>query len=69
MDATPDTIGQNRKPLNVNTWADKCVAADERFVYCGVPDSLETGTGFAPQLADYVRDDLFKIDTSKTSCQ
>ncbi|PLX29100.1 hypothetical protein C0581_00010 [Candidatus Parcubacteria bacterium] len=63
VDSTPDTVGQNRKPLSVNTWADKCTMTSERFVYCGVPDTLETGAGFAPQLADNTRDDLFKIDT------
>lgn len=63
VDSTPDTVGQNRKPLSVNTWADKCTMTNERFVYCGVPDTLETGAGFAPQLADNTRDDIFKIDT------
>ena len=62
VDSTPDTVGQNRKPLSVNTWADKCTMTNERFVYCGVPDTLETGAGFAPQLADNTRDDIFKID-------
>ena len=62
-DATPDTVGENRRPLGVNTWANKCTMADDRYAYCGVPDSLETGAGFAPQMADNVPDKLFKIDT------
>jgi Tol biopolymer transport system component len=58
-----DNIGSARRLLNVNTWANKCVFADDRFVYCGVPRTLPTGAGFAPQIADNTPDDLFKIDT------
>src|SRR3989339_891745 len=61
-DATPDTMGNNRKPLGVNTWASKCAMADERFVYCGVPTSLETGAGFNPELSNIISDDIYKID-------
>ncbi|MBI5728574.1 MAG: WD40 repeat domain-containing protein [Candidatus Magasanikbacteria bacterium] len=60
--AEPDTLGTGRKLLNVNTWADKCAFADERFVYCGVPEKLRTGAGFAPQTADQTPDRLYKID-------
>lgn len=62
VDATPDTMGNNRKPLGVNTWASKCTMADNRFVYCGVPTSMETGTGFTPEISDVVSDDIYKID-------
>lgn len=63
MAATPDTAGENRKPLGVNTWASKCAMVDERIVYCGVPNTLEAGAGFAPQIADGTPDELYKIDT------
>ncbi len=63
VDATPDTAGGNRKPLGVNTWASKCTMADERTVYCGVPEILQTGAGFAPEVADFTRDFIYKIDT------
>ncbi|MFA6427768.1 MAG: hypothetical protein WCW16_05015 [Candidatus Magasanikbacteria bacterium] len=63
MDATPDSAGANRKVLNVNTWASKCTMADARTVYCGVPETLETGVGFAPALAQNTPDRLYKIDT------
>ena len=63
VDATPDTAGQERKPLGVNTWASKCTMSDDRTVYCGVPQSLETGAGFAPEVANFTPDTFYKIDT------
>ncbi len=63
VNAEPQTIGGSRRVLNLNTWADKCSFADERFVYCGVPTELPKGAGFAPGLADNVPDRLMKIDT------
>lgn len=62
-DGTPDTIGGDRKLLGVQTWASKCNMPDERFVYCGVPELLQTGAGFAPAVADNTPDKLYKIDT------
>lgn len=62
VSAAGDNIGSGRMLLNLNTWADKCAFADDRFVYCGVPDSLQTGAGFAPSLADYTPDKIYKID-------
>lgn len=63
VDATPDSVGANRKLLNVATWANKCTMADERFAYCGVPDKLDTGAGFAPLIANNTADHLYRIDT------
>lgn len=64
VDATPSSIGGNRKPLNLNTWASKCAMSDDRFAFCGVPETLDTGAGFAPSLADATADKLYKIDTN-----
>ncbi|MBI2989838.1 MAG: hypothetical protein HYY51_01450 [Candidatus Magasanikbacteria bacterium] len=63
VNAEGDNIGSNRKLLNVSTWADKCAMPDERFAYCGVPTTLQTGAGFAPDLANDTPDLLYKIDT------
>jgi hypothetical protein len=63
VNAEPNTIGGGRRVLNLNTWANKCSFADERFVYCGVPEELPTGAGFAPGLADTIPDKLVKVDT------
>lgn len=62
-DGTPDTIGGDRKLLGIKTWASKCAMPDDRFVYCGVPELLDTGAGFAPAVADNTPDRLYKIDT------
>lgn len=64
VNATPDSVGENRRLLDVNTWASKCAMADDRFVYCGVPERLDTGSGFAPDLANQTPDRLYKIDTA-----
>ncbi len=64
VNASGGSIGDNRKLLNVNTWASKCAMADDRFVYCGVPESLDVGAGFAPSLADSTPDRIIRIDTS-----
>ncbi len=57
-----ENLGGGRKLLNVDTWADKCSFSDDRYAYCGVPQILEKGSGFAPALADSTPDDLYKID-------
>lgn len=57
-----DSIGSNRRYLNLNTWSEKCTFADERFIFCAVPTSLPTGAGFAPELANSTKDNLYKID-------
>lgn len=62
VNAAGEAIGENRKPLLLNTWADKCTFTDDRFAYCGVPKELPKGAGFAPSLADTISDDLYKID-------
>ncbi len=60
--ADPDHIGENRRLLGLNTWANKCNFSDERYVYCAAPTTLDTGSGFAPGLADNTPDNIYKID-------
>lgn len=67
VDASSDTISQNRRGLNVNTWAEKCTFASNTVVYCAVPDFLERGAGLFPELADKTKDSLYKIDLSNNS--
>jgi hypothetical protein len=62
VDGRIESLGQNRNALSINTWADKCTFADERFLYCGVPTTLETGSGLAPELAERTPDRLMRID-------
>ena len=63
VDASGDQVGGNRRMLSVETWAEKCAFQDSRFVYCGVPTSLQTGAGFAPQTAFNTLDRIVRIDT------
>jgi len=67
VNASPGQIGTGRRLLNVNTWADKCTFADDRFVYCGVPKTLQVGAAFAPEVADNTDDTIYRIDTQTGS--
>jgi Tol biopolymer transport system component len=55
-------IGQNRKNLNLQTWADKCSWAGETDLYCGVPQGLPDNAGL--QREDFVTypDDIYHIN-------
>jgi hypothetical protein len=62
VDASGSNIGQNRKNLKVNTWAEKCTFADNTTLYCAVPDYLPEGAGYQPSVADGIPDTIYKID-------
>lgn len=62
VDSTSDTIGQNRKSFNLQTWASKCTFATDTEIYCAVPNNLPEGSGLFPELADMTEDSLYKID-------
>ncbi len=62
VDATADTIGQERRGIGLSTWADKCTFASNTEVYCAVPESLEKGAGMFPELADKTKDNLYRIN-------
>jgi len=69
VDASGDAIGQNRRSLDLQTWATKCTFASDTEVYCAVPDSLERGAGLFPELADKTKDSLYKIDLNSGTQQ
>jgi len=62
VNADGDQIDTNRRALSINTWADKCAFAGERYVYCGVPVELPVGAGFEPTIADNIQDTIYRID-------
>lgn len=59
---TPDTIGQNKKPIEIATWVDKCGFASNEALYCAVPKELPRGAGLLREVANTIADDLYKID-------
>ncbi len=63
-DMTPNEIGQSRRKLNINTWADKCVWASEQKLYCAVPVALPPGAGYSEKDFSNVPDDIFLVDLS-----
>jgi hypothetical protein len=62
VDAEGDQIGNNRKRLNLQTWAEKCSFASATDLYCAVPNSLEDNSGLFPELAKTTIDRLYRID-------
>ncbi|MFA5188487.1 MAG: hypothetical protein WC460_03955 [Patescibacteria group bacterium] len=64
VNSSPDILGTGRNNLDLQTWADKCVFSSENIIYCGVPRTLEMGSGFSPDMANSTPDDIYKIDIS-----
>lgn len=62
VDSQGDSIGNNRKLLQLNTWADKCTFGNDDTIYCAVPRDLPTGAGMSRGITTYNYDDLYKID-------
>lgn len=62
VDASGNNIGNNRKKLNIETWAEKCTYSDFGNIYCAVPEKLERGAGLIPELAENTIDNIYKID-------
>jgi len=61
-DASGDDINNNRRRLNLNTWADKCVWQDEKTLVCGVPQYLPMAAGLDESSADAIPHDIYLVD-------
>ena len=61
-DASGDDINNNRRRLNLNTWADKCAWQDEKTLICGVPQYLPMGAGLDESSADGIPHDVYLVD-------
>lgn len=59
---TPDSVGANKTPLGINTWADKCFFGKNSAVYCAAPQELPRGAGLYPAVSDTIADELWRID-------
>jgi hypothetical protein len=65
--AAGDTINKNRRNLNLQTWANKCIWQSESIIYCAVPSELGEGAGLQPELFTNTKDFIYKIDLSSGS--
>lgn len=62
VNGNPDSIGQNRRSLRLQTWADKCNFGGGTTVYCAVPRELREGAGIFANDLDTSPTDIYKID-------
>lgn len=62
VDAKGETIGANRKQLELQTWANKCNLANSITLYCAVPKTLPEGAGLFPELAEQTTDNIYKVN-------
>lgn len=61
-DASPDSIGNNRRSIGLETWADKCTFSSNNKLYCAVPTSLPIGAGMNDQIANNITDQIYEIN-------
>jgi len=60
-----DEIGNDKKNLNLTTWAYKCAFNQiGTTLYCAVPKELPEGAGLVLELGEDARDDFYKIDVA-----
>jgi len=62
VDGSGSTMGQNRRPINLQTWTHKCTYSTPTEMFCGVPKELPRGAGLIPSGAENVADDLYHVD-------
>lgn len=69
VDATSTTMGEHRKSIQLNTYAEKCTWASSTDLYCAVPESLPANAGLQPSLYDQTPDQLYKtnVETGLTT--
>lgn len=64
VDGSGGSLGDGRRRLNIDTWADKCTAADARTLYCAVPTDLPEGVGFDRSVANETTDQIWRVDVN-----
>ncbi len=62
VDSTSETMGQNRRSLGIETWADKCTFVSTSDIYCAVPQYLPAGAALVPEIANDIPDNLYHIN-------
>lgn len=61
-DAAPASVGANRQPLNLQTWADKCAFRGTDSLVCAVPQTLPYGAGLSRTEGDTGGDTIYEIN-------
>lgn len=64
-----ENIGASRIPLPLETFVDKCAFANERYVLCGAPDTMPSGSGLDRTEADQATDNLWLVDLASGDAQ
>ncbi len=60
----PNTIGANRRTIELNTWADKCAWTDDTTVYCAVPQNLPDNAALSRTEFQTLPDDVYRINVN-----
>lgn len=61
-DASGQDVGRNRQKMNLITWADKCVWANDKEIFCAVPIELPIGAGYERSPFLGIPDDIYYIN-------
>lgn len=64
VEASPTSVGANRRTVGLQTWAHKCTMAGATVAYCAVPQSLPEAAGLFPNEMDSGPDSLYRVDLS-----
>lgn len=62
VDGTPNNMGENRKSIQLNTWAEKCTWSSSVELYCAVPNALPANAGLQPGLFEAQPDSLYRVN-------
>lgn len=62
VDGRANSIGNNRRSLGIETWADKCSFTNNTTIYCAVPQSMAPNLGLQRSLANTIADGIYKIN-------
>lgn len=60
--ASGDSINENRRNLQISTWADKCAWLSESSMVCGVPRTMPAGAGLQRDVAAGIVDDIYRLN-------
>jgi hypothetical protein len=64
VDGTGPSPGAGKITTDLFTVPDKCAFADEKTIYCAVPDALPEGSGLDPEILNNTPDSIYSINTA-----